>query len=50
MLLGTCKYAVVSALGHVVFALVMAAVTVALLVYVQRTALAALVAAGKVTA
>ncbi|RKE19872.1 hypothetical protein [Streptomyces sp. TLI_171] len=50
LLLGVLGLAVASALGHLLFALLMSAVTVALLAYVQRTALAALVAAGKATA
>ncbi|MFJ5882783.1 hypothetical protein [Kitasatospora cineracea] len=50
LVLGLLGTAVDSALGHVLFALVMSTVTVALLAYVQRTALGALVAAGKATA
>ncbi|MFD8593880.1 hypothetical protein ACFV1L_02630 [Kitasatospora sp. NPDC059646] len=50
LLLGALGTAVASTAGHVLFALVMGAVTVALLACVQRTALAALVAAGKATA
>lgn len=50
LLLGVLGLAVASTLGHVLFAAVMGAVTVALLGYVQRTALTALVAAGKATA
>ncbi|MEU4116071.1 hypothetical protein AB0F71_16435 [Kitasatospora sp. NPDC028055] len=50
LLLSALGFALVSALGHVLMALVMAGVTVGLLVYVQRTALAALVTAGKATA
>ncbi|MCU7820471.1 hypothetical protein [Kitasatospora sp. DSM 101779] len=50
VLLGAVGLALTSALGHVLMALVMAAITVGLLAYVQRTALTALVAAGKATA
>ena len=50
LLFGVLGVAVASTVGHVLFALVMAGVTVALLAYVQRTALAALVVAGKATA
>ncbi|GAA2114079.1 hypothetical protein GCM10009759_58110 [Kitasatospora saccharophila] len=50
LLLGLLGAAVSTALGHVLFALVMSAVTVALLAHVQRTALGALVAAGRATA
>ncbi|MEU5384618.1 hypothetical protein [Kitasatospora cineracea] len=50
LVLGLLGTAVDTALGHVLFALVMGTVTVALLAYVQRTALGALVAAGKATA
>ncbi|WP_051732546.1 hypothetical protein [Kitasatospora phosalacinea] len=50
LVLGLLGTAVTTALGHVLFALVMSTVTVALLAYVQRTALGALVAAGKATA
>ncbi|GAA1089372.1 MULTISPECIES: hypothetical protein [Kitasatospora] len=50
VLLGVLGLALTSALGHVLMALVMAGITVGLLAYVQRTALTALVAAGKVTA
>ncbi|MFJ1707487.1 hypothetical protein [Kitasatospora sp. NPDC088346] len=50
VLLGAAGFALVSALGHVLMALVMAGVTVGLLVYVQRTALTALVASGRATA
>ncbi|PBC67492.1 hypothetical protein BX265_8099 [Streptomyces sp. TLI_235] len=50
VLLGALGLAVASTLEHVLFAVVMAALTVTLLAYVQRTALTALVAAGKVTA
>ncbi|GLW54520.1 hypothetical protein [Kitasatospora phosalacinea] len=50
LVLGLLGTAVTSAPGHVLFALVMGAVTVALLVHVQRTALGALVAAGKAAA
>ncbi|MFJ5926246.1 hypothetical protein ACIQF6_26930 [Kitasatospora sp. NPDC092948] len=50
LLLGLLGAAVASTFGHVLFALVMAAVTVARLAYVQRTALAALVADGRVAA
>ncbi|MFD7731540.1 hypothetical protein ACFV6F_14275 [Kitasatospora phosalacinea] len=50
LVLGLLGAAVTSAPGHVLFALVMGAVTVALLVHVQRTALGALVAAGRATA
>ncbi|WP_148283139.1 MULTISPECIES: hypothetical protein [Kitasatospora] len=50
LVLGLLGAAVTGALGHVLFALAMGAVTVALLAHVQRTALGALVAAGKATA
>ncbi|MFK0194062.1 hypothetical protein [Kitasatospora sp. NPDC090308] len=50
LVLGLLGAAVASTLGHVLFALAMSTVTVALLAYVQRTALTALVAAGKATA
>ncbi|MQS16060.1 hypothetical protein F7Q99_28415 [Streptomyces kaniharaensis] len=50
VLLGALGFALVSALGHVLMALAMAGITVGLMVYVQRTALTALVTAGKATA
>ncbi|MEV7179861.1 hypothetical protein [Kitasatospora sp. NPDC093679] len=50
VLLGVLGLALTSAFGHVLMALVMAGITVGLLAYVQRTALTALVAAGRVTA
>ncbi|MFJ5229976.1 hypothetical protein ACIQBJ_08730 [Kitasatospora sp. NPDC088391] len=49
-LLGLLGAAVTGVLGHLLFGLLMSAVTVALLAYAQRTALAALLAAGKITA
>ncbi|MFJ1757547.1 hypothetical protein [Kitasatospora sp. NPDC088134] len=48
-LLGLLGAAVTGVLGHLLFGLLMAAVTVGLLAYAQRTALAALIAAGKIT-
>ncbi|MFE1316397.1 hypothetical protein [Kitasatospora phosalacinea] len=50
LVLGLLGAAVTSAPGHVLFALVTGAVTVALLVHVQRASLGALVAAGRATA
>jgi len=50
LVLGLLGATVSTALGHVLFALVMSTVTVVLLAHVQRTALGALVAAGKATA
>ncbi|MDH6123523.1 hypothetical protein [Kitasatospora sp. GP82] len=49
-LLAMIGIAVTSVLVHVAFAVVMAALTVGLLAYTQRTALRALVTAGKITA
>ncbi|MBP0450373.1 hypothetical protein J5Y04_12510 [Kitasatospora sp. RG8] len=48
--LGAIGFGVTSTLGHVAFAVVMAALTVTLMAYAQRTSLRALVAAGKATA
>ncbi|GAA2245938.1 MULTISPECIES: hypothetical protein [Kitasatospora] len=49
-LLAVIGVVLTSVLVHLLFALVMAAVTVSLLVYTQKTALRALVEAGKITA